>query len=48
LVINLFTVLAGNTCSARAVSFLLEDFCDNFWGDPITNGGPHDTFMRQV
>ena len=44
--INLFTVIAGKTCSA--VSPLPEDFSDNFGGDPITDDGPRDMFMRQV
>ena len=44
--IILFSVCTGNTCSAA--SPLVEEYFDNFGGDPFADDGPHDLFMRQV
>ena len=44
--LNLFSVCAGNMCSAE--SPLPEDSCDKFGGDPFTDDRPHELFMRQV
>ena len=32
----------------QSVSPLPKDSCDKFGGDPFTDDGPHEPFMRQV